>query len=134
MKVIDLFNGMHNGTIKDGTKFYLNFRNGLRRECYINKKGAFGFIYQVSDNEPCQDYIDLEDDVEIIKEDNEMKVSYYELLGLIKENKNPKKVVYDDVVYNWNDKNYISKGDYCISEQIHEIDMFDKQIYLLPNE
>lgn len=73
MKVIDLFNGMHNGAIKDGTKFYLNFQNGLRRECYINKKGNFGFIYQVSDKEPCQDYISLDDDVEIIEEDEEIE-------------------------------------------------------------
>lgn len=73
MKVIDLFNGMHNGTIKDGTKFYLDFKNGLRRECYVNKKGNFGFIYQCSDKEPCQDYISLDDDVEIIEEDERIE-------------------------------------------------------------
>ena len=71
MKIVDLINEMHNGTIKDGTRFYLNFRNGLRRQCYVNRKGNFGFIYQVSDNEPCQDYIDFDDEVEIIEEDKE---------------------------------------------------------------
>lgn len=63
-----------------------------------------------------------------------MKVSYYELLGLIKDDKNPKKVVYKDIVYIWSGENYTDKNKYYISNYINEIDIFDKEIYLLPDE
>lgn len=56
------------------------------------------------------------------------------MLGLIKDNKNPKKIVFQDVVYNFDGKNYIDKKDYFIPSEINETDMFDKTIYLLPDE
>lgn len=60
-----------------------------------------------------------------------MKISYYELLGLIKEEKNPTKVVYDDNVYIWDGDNYKAKKDSYITEKMHEKDMFKKDIILL---
>lgn len=60
-----------------------------------------------------------------------MKISYYELLGMIKENKQPKKVVYNDFVYIWNDINYEKSNGYHITDRLDEKDMFNKEIFIL---
>lgn len=70
-----------------------------------------------------------------------MKVSFYELLGMIKENKQPKKVIYDDVVYMWT-KNGYEKKDVIMPSlivvenkslrcKINDNKMFDKNITIL---
>lgn len=64
-----------------------------------------------------------------------MKVSYYELLGMIKENKQPNKVVYKDKSYLWDGNNYCS--DHCnfMVSYFNEVNMFDKNITILePSE
>lgn len=60
-----------------------------------------------------------------------MKISYYELLGMIKENKQPNKVVYADSVYIWNSANYKNKNNCYIISKIDEINMFNKDITIL---
>lgn len=60
-----------------------------------------------------------------------MKISYYELLGMIKENKQPNKVVYNDNVYIWNERNYKNSSGNYLSNIIDEINMFDKNIIIL---
>ena len=49
-----------------------------------------------------------------------MEISYYELLGMIKDNKNPKKVVYEDKVYIWNYKDYQTNSGSYITTNLHE--------------
>ena len=60
-----------------------------------------------------------------------MKVSYYELLGMIKENKQPKKLVYNDNVYTWDSENFAKNNGYCITDKMKEIEMFNKDITIL---
>ena len=55
-----------------------------------------------------------------------MMISYYELLGMIKEGKQPKKVKYDDIIFNWCDGNYI-EGEYdYLNRYFNEEQMFYK--------
>lgn len=64
-----------------------------------------------------------------------MKVSYYELLGMIKDGKSPEKVVYKDKSYLWDGNNYCA--DHCnfMNDYFNEVDMFDKNIIILePSE
>lgn len=74
-----------------------------------------------------------------------MKVSFYELLGMIKENKQPKKVIYDDVVYMWANNGYEKKDvimpslivmeNKSLRCKINDNKMLDKNITILePNE
>lgn len=60
-----------------------------------------------------------------------MKVSYYELLGMIKENKQPEKIVYNDNVYTWDSENFAKNNGYCITDKMKEIEMFNKDITIL---
>lgn len=60
-----------------------------------------------------------------------MKVSYYELLGMIKENRQPEKIVYNDTVYIWDSVNYLSKTNYCVTNRMNESEMFDEEITIL---
>lgn len=50
-------------------------------------------------------------------------ISYYELLGLIKEDKQPKKIKFNNIVYVWSE-------DYYYNGEEHEIfeDIFSKRI------
>ena len=63
-------------------------------------------------------------------------ISYYELLGMIKEGTNPEQVKIDNIVYEWNDNNYLSVDealDY-LNADIDEIKMFDKIIEIIEED
>lgn len=62
-----------------------------------------------------------------------MKVSYYELLGMIKDKKNPEKVILKDIVYTWNGENYLGSDDEYIAQDISEIEMIEKNIIIVSN-
>lgn len=63
-----------------------------------------------------------------------MMISYYELLGMIKEGNNPEKIKYDDIIFNWCDGNYIeSEYDY-LNNYFSEKDMFDKNIEIIEED
>lgn len=61
-----------------------------------------------------------------------MKVSYYELLGMIKEKNMPEKVIYRGRTYFWDNKRYKAEEGIFLSD-IDEVDMFDKNIEILKN-
>ena len=61
-----------------------------------------------------------------------MKISYYDLLGMIKEGNIPEKVIDRGDTYFWNGKRYKSEEEMFLSD-IDEIDMFDKNIEILKN-
>lgn len=59
-------------------------------------------------------------------------ISYYELLGLIKEGKQPDNVKHANVIYDWTGINYFSiKESEHLSKMIEEIYMFDKNIEII---
>lgn len=59
-------------------------------------------------------------------------ISYYELLGLIREDKQPDKIKLDGAIYNWNGRNYYSKDESeHLSSMIDEISMFNKNIEII---
>lgn len=58
-------------------------------------------------------------------------ISYYELLGLIKDGKQPDKVKYDDNIYIWNEDNYLFDLHKYITDSLGEVDMFDKNIEII---
>ena len=64
---------------------------------------------------------------------NKMMISYYELLGMIKEGKQPKKVKYDDGIFEWDDYDYISSANY-LSNYLNERRMFDKNIEIIEED
>ena len=59
-------------------------------------------------------------------------ISYYELLGMIKNKKNPKKIKFDNDIYIWNNVNYECEyfGDYLCS-QFNESEIFEKNIEII---
>ena len=59
-------------------------------------------------------------------------ISYYELLGMIKNKTNPKKVKFDNDIYIWNNVNYECEyfGGYLCS-QFNEAGMFEKNIEII---
>ena len=59
-------------------------------------------------------------------------ISYYELLGMIKNKKNPKKIKFDNDIYIWNNVNYECEyfGDYLCS-QFNEAEIFEKNIEII---
>lgn len=65
-------------------------------------------------------------------------ISYYELLGMIKEGTNPKQVKFNDVIYEWSVRNYSSKNHnyltYDIKNRFDDIDLFDENIELVEEE
>ena len=60
-------------------------------------------------------------------------ISYYELLGMIKEGNIPKKVKYDDGIFEWDDYDYISSANY-LSNYLNERRMFDKNIEIIEED
>ena len=62
-----------------------------------------------------------------------MMISYYELLGMIKEGNIPKKVKYDDGIFEWDDYDYISSANY-LSNYLNERRMFDKNIEIIEED
>ena len=60
-------------------------------------------------------------------------ISYYELLGMIKEGNNPKKVKYDDGIFEWDDYDYISSANY-LSNYLNERRIFDKNIEIIEED
>ena len=60
-------------------------------------------------------------------------ISYYELLGMIKEGNIPKKVKYDDDIFEWDDYDYISSANY-LSNYLNERRMFDKNIEIIEED
>lgn len=110
MKIIDLLNKIANGEIKDKTKFVIKFRGGIEREVFYDKKepAFFNCIKNISDNEAVYDDVAFDDEIELLKnEENKenkkieelkysteatehgVKCSYEEsiLLNMIRENK-----------------------------------------------
>lgn len=64
-------------------------------------------------------------------------ISYYELLGMIKENNIPEKVIYDDNTYIWNGRIYraIEADNYSyLSRDIDEIDMIKRNIKIVEDK
>lgn len=59
-------------------------------------------------------------------------ISYYELLGMIKEGEMPKKVIYKGIEYFWSTERYSTPTGTFLSD-IDEIKMFDKCIEI-PND
>lgn len=62
-----------------------------------------------------------------------MMISYYDLLGMIKEGNIPKKVKYDDGIFEWDDYDYISSANY-LSNYLNERRMFDKNIKIIEED
>ena len=62
-------------------------------------------------------------------------ISYYELLGMIKENNIPEKVKYDNEMFVWCGGYYYNgdKGSY-ITDVMYEEDMFDKNIKIIDSD
>ena len=58
-------------------------------------------------------------------------ISYYDLLGMIKEGKQPKKVKYDDIIFNWCDCNYIDYEYDYLTSYLSERDMFEDDIEII---
>ena len=59
-------------------------------------------------------------------------ISYYELLGMIKEHKAPDKVMYDGNIYQWSGSNYLNNDSHVyITEYLCEVRMFDKNIKII---
>ena len=59
-------------------------------------------------------------------------ISYYELLGMIRDRINPAKVIYDEIFYCWDGKNYKDENTNCfLIGFIDEIDMFKKNIEII---
>ena len=59
-------------------------------------------------------------------------ISYYELLGMIKENKAPDKVMYDGNIYQWSGSNYLNNDSHVyITKYLCEVRMFDKNIKII---
>ena len=78
----------------------------------------------------------LEDMVKLIMpgERRDKMISYYELLGMIKENNIPEKVKYGGNTYIWNGRNYhCDENDYYgyLSGDIDGIDMIEKNIEII---
>lgn len=61
-----------------------------------------------------------------------MKISFYELLGMIKDNKQPNKVVYNDIVYEWDEQGYYNsiRCEY-MSGGLYDTDMLEQNITIL---
>ncbi len=57
-------------------------------------------------------------------------ISYYDLLGLIKEGKQPSKVKYGEKIYEWSGSNYKHENEF-ITNFVDEIDMFKKRIEII---
>lgn len=64
-----------------------------------------------------------------------MKVSYYELLGMIKDGNNPLKVIFDKNIYDFvcEDRYVDIKNNKCLSECFFEKEMFIKNIEIIEN-
>lgn len=62
-----------------------------------------------------------------------MKISYYELLGMIKESNIPEKVIYKEDTYFWKGKRYQKTEDGLFLSDMDENKMFDKCIEI-PND
>lgn len=59
-------------------------------------------------------------------------ISYYELLGMIKNKTNPKKVKFDNDIYIWNNVNYECEYFGCyLCSHINEAEMFEKCIEII---
>lgn len=61
-------------------------------------------------------------------------ISYYELLGMIKEVNFPSKVKYNDNTYIWTGRNYRRIGtDNYLNSDIDEVDMVEQNIEIIEN-
>lgn len=68
-----------------------------------------------------------------------MKITIYELLGMIKDNKAPKKVIYDRLIWNFEEDNLyycdnVWLDDYCNISQVlnDEVEIIESQEYKIP--
>ena len=62
-------------------------------------------------------------------------ISYYELLGMIKDRNIPKKVEYLHTIYEWDGLNYVNnKLSTYLSGNINDVDMFDKTIEIIEED
>lgn len=132
MKVIDILNEAYKGTLPDRFKF--DFENNLLTPCtYIKKENRirhnsfYDVIFKLDD---------LDREIEIIEEPEKggvMMVSYYELLGMIKEGKQPEKILCKENIYIWKDgaKYCRENYDYYLTDVFYEIEMFNKEIEII---
>lgn len=59
-------------------------------------------------------------------------ISYYELLTLIKEGKQPNRVKYKNIIYTWSGGNFYNNQMHdFLNEYIAEVKMFDKDIEII---
>ena len=63
-------------------------------------------------------------------------ISYYELLGIIKDGNIPKKVEYLHTIYEWDGLNYVNNNKIStyLSGNINDVDMFDKTIEIIEKD
>ena len=62
-------------------------------------------------------------------------ISYYELLGMIKDKCNPERVVYGNAIYEYRGGNYYSDKEIMyLSEMFSEIDSFEKVIEIIEDK
>ena len=61
-------------------------------------------------------------------------ISYYELLGMIKEGNNPKKVKFNDIIFNWCYGYYIYGVYVFLTNYLSEKQMFDKNIEIIEED
>lgn len=62
-------------------------------------------------------------------------ISYYELLGMIKDKCNPEKIIYGNAIYEYRGGNYYSDEEFMyLSEMFSEIDAFEKVIEIIEDK
>lgn len=62
-------------------------------------------------------------------------ISYYELLGMVKDKTNQKKVKHDGNIFEWNTFNYFNDniGEH-LTRRLNEMDMFEKNIEIIDKD
>lgn len=63
-------------------------------------------------------------------------ISYYELLGMVKNKTNPKKVKFTDAFYTWNKNDYVRDDDVLryLCDAFSEAHMFEKNIEIIDKD
>lgn len=61
-------------------------------------------------------------------------ISYYELLGLIKEGKQPKKIKRYDIIYDWTGYNFYNDDYGHLTEHMNELHMINKDIEIIKDK
>jgi len=76
IKIIDLLNKIANGEIEDKRTFKILFPNKIHRSIYYddNEPNCLWRLKNVSDDEPIQDAIEFNDEIEIIEEQQDIDI------------------------------------------------------------